>query len=141
MSLFDAKKLWAWAESEDSESWDGPFDSREEAEADCRAHAETDGAETEAELDAIVGYVAEAQHFSAAGAAAAAVDLDRVLEDMNEALDGECSADEYIFDVGDEDHQAASQALEEAVSAWAEKHVRTSSWFQVTGEHIPVRLR
>jgi hypothetical protein len=112
-------EVWAWATSADSEDWCGPFDTRAEAEQDCRDTMD------DAECS---GSVAPAIWPDVAEVASRSIDLEDMLDRMETyAYDNALfSGDDSLFDV--ELSQEAETALTDMVARWARKYVQATAF-------------
>jgi|SRR5271169_3404386 len=120
--IYEGDVLWGYAESADSERWDGPFKTRAEAEDACRL----DGG----------GVICEGRYISAAKVAADTLDMDYLLERMEEHDDVLGCFDDPIFTA----KPLAEMALVKAVEAWAEEYIDCGYW-RCTGEPIAVESK
>ena len=107
------KTQWSWAPSRHSETWEGPFGSREAAIARGRQ-----------ELPGELGFIAPCVYPDPADHAQHAVDIEDVLERMDQL-----SSDDGFY-VGDdrqfEAKEGAVRALELALAEWAKEWVRAT---------------
>jgi hypothetical protein len=119
----DGAPKWAWAPGPEAETWQGLFDTREEAEAAGRLEDEGPGV------------VAEARWFDPAKALWYVLDIDELLCQMDEATDAINLGDtEAIFELCQaEGAPDPMEALRVALAAWAKDNVSVARW-QVTGE-------
>jgi len=104
------KIVWGWATSDEAESWQGSFTTREEAVAEAVAHAEP----CEAIFVLRGRYPKPSEHVPHAGT---------VCADMEEAVADIIGGwDDAVFEVRDD------KAAEEALKAWADTHVAVLAW-------------
>lgn len=120
------RKVWAWARTMDSESWEGPFKSAAAAERDLRAEA----AHEAGVADGPIGYIAEAQYPNVMEFAGNSVDLESLMERMDEmAIDDAFYADDPLFELRDGYSSAdAEEALTEVVAKWAKRYLKATQF-------------
>jgi len=109
------KPKWFWATSEDSESYDGPYDSKEDAIAEARGTLDGDSGDH--------FYVGIGVPVDAGDVMADCFNLDWSLENVAEAAYDSDQAGEWIEDwfpatVPDE----AEAEFKEFIKGWARKH-------------------
>jgi hypothetical protein len=120
----DTRK-WCWSESSNSESWYGPFDTRDAAIAD--ANALTDEVYTEI-------IISRCNYAVPAESAMAWAETMDPLESLHENTDNELqNYDGETF--GYINGADAERELSDLLAAWAEKHVKVS-WFCCDGDAI-----
>lgn len=126
--VFKAEVVWGWAESEHAERWNGPFGTREEAEAELLA-----------DLDE--GWVSEGRYFDVGKLAAEVVDLDDIVERMNEHEEASCF-DSEVFDLPEDKpgHDAAQDALAATIASWAREHVHDNGSWRCVGSPVHVKV-
>lgn len=127
----ETRNCWGWASDSCSETWSGPFATREEAIAAGRAESNGDGFAIGLGLKLDPAELIEG--FYGGGSSSLA---DQILEEAEEGRPEECGwADEPVFKLKDQD--AALSALAVALGAWAREHV-TTAWpgmFYMTDDH------
>jgi len=119
------EQLWAWAESEDAESWEGPFKTREEAVAFGEGRGgETSGVVAKCSLVRPEEWITSGLLF----------DTDRVLEEMEDNLQMEWGGfDDATFVIPAEKQLQAQDDLVMLLKTWAENYVTARGRFCVTG--------
>ncbi len=125
----DTRK-WCWAESKSSETWYGPFDTREAAIAEANG---TLGDEFEQFVISRCNYADVAQ------VARDWAESFEPLEDLNDATDEELQdyddGETYAYVAGEVDGQRAKRELAELIVEWAKRNVKTR-WFSVDNDAI-----
>jgi hypothetical protein len=108
-------ELWAWGECLDSERWDGPFSTREEAIKAMEGLADTGGPY----------YVAPCYYPDPGKYAVETCDMARLLEEMHErAGDDGCYCEEPLFEA----KKGAGDTLPEMLSKWAREWLVTTAF-------------
>lgn len=125
--LDDDRPAWGYAYKPDAEEWYGAH-SRDEAEG---------GAEDSArDSDDGVAWITEGRYLSPSKVAVLTVDPSDFLARMEEmAFDNNATWDDELFTAKPE----ASEALEQAIAAWAREYVTAPRWMAV-GAPIEVRI-
>lgn len=130
------KETWWWARHEDSESWEGPFKTRELAEADARVTVAEEGDCGQQPIP-IVAQASMPDAGVCAVWSCYAHDLESFLERMEEYAADEAffAGDDPLFEAKD----GAEAALQKAIRDWAESYLTVMTWTVRADEAQPVR--
>lgn len=129
MSDTDDRK-WCWAEDDGSETWYGPFDTREEVIAEANG---TLGNEYESFAISRCNYadpIEAAERWAETLEPLGALN-DNTDEELQDCDDGET----YTYGAGAADGQRAKRELSELIVEWVRRNVRTR-WFCADGAAV-----